>query len=1247
MDFKKIAFVLACFGAGAALWGWASQATLRLTTPSTKNLDLGIEKIHSGEIVSLPSWTSPFVLDVTTDQKIASIPPAPKDREDAALWIQEFVGKTQALAREHLQIHAAELPVAFLNEPYQVRLSSFVLGGIQPYRFELIGGALPAGIVLDAHNGVLYGRSEAEAVEWIRFRVTDEAGNAQDKELWLAAAKRSATSGGENFELIPTTLPKTVVGQNYFAPIALLGGVPPFLFEADEDSLPPGLHLHDEQGMLYGQPTRYGIYVFRIHAADQSGAKTYEDYQLQVDDSPLYLTSGKLSPGWVGLSYFDRLRAEGGSPPYTWSVESSGFPRGLTFDPETGALSGIPTELSRMIVIFSVRDQDGNFDSATFSLLIQGEHLEILDAEPPKGVVGRFYHHVLRAKGGRVPYVWSLKNPEALPLGLEFQQETHALVGIPREGVQDELYFQLTDQSGQAQEKSFVLEISETSLSVHVLPFLRLSVGDALFYAVHAEGGEPEYEWDLMSGAPRGISLLEHGTFFGVPVQAERTVTRFRVTDQSAEAVTEQMLFEVVNRKFSMLTDSLPRGTYNEPYFAQLSARGGTLPYLWRATNLPVGLLLDRQIGAISGTPRESGVFHVTVAVQDATGRTTTQKIFLHVQFEPLKFLTRELPKGAVHVPYEKTCEVSGGIEPYAWHQTSGVIPRGLRFDQETCTLYGTPLEGSNVTLGIQVTDALGARATQLYRFVIDGEKLEWITETLPRATVSIPYHYTLSAKGGILPYTWLKTSDISPSFLSLDPDAGTMSGTPEVPGTFFLTVRVQDVSGRYVDHAFTLNILPKPLTIENENESLATATVGAPYDKKLEVSGGTPPYTWALVAGKLPQGLKLNSKEGIISGIPTEEGIEELTLRVTDADLIFIERTYTLKVEGVLPPPIRRLLVAPSDSKVGLAWTLPDDARVTEIRIYRARGGWPEIGRQTLIFQGREDQWLDLNLINGQTYYYVILTYNAGGQHSEISDAVRGSATPLAVTLTGPGDPFADGVVSFHPLSEGGWGASQIPNNVLGPPGGPAGGNPAWSPREVVSLHARTNDDEGASPPYGGSITLEFHDNIIVNGSGDDFTVFENVFVVSGSTTRYIEPAVVSVSQDGHVFYPIPFDYQCHLEKQDDHVEGHGRGEDCVRNNPFAYQKGFAGINPVYSVGLTPDPTDPNVSGGDPFDLSDVRGKKLQWVRFVKIQSTGDGWLRDQDGELVHHTNNAGTLDLTGNYKSGFDLDAVSAIHV
>src|SRR3989338_809596 len=100
-----------------------------------------------------------------------------------------------------------------------------------------------------------------------------------------------------------------------------------------------------------------------------------------------------------------------------------------------------------------------------------------------------------------------------------------------------------------------------------------------------------------MSGAPRGISLLEHGTFFGVPVQAERTVTRFRVTDQSAEAVTEQMLFEVVNRKFSMLTDSLPRGTYNEPYFAQLSARGGTLSYLWRATDLPRGPPLGSQIG--------------------------------------------------------------------------------------------------------------------------------------------------------------------------------------------------------------------------------------------------------------------------------------------------------------------------------------------------------------------------------------------------------------------------------------------------------------------------------------------------------------------------------------------------------------------------------------------------------------------------------------------------------------------------
>jgi hypothetical protein len=65
--------------------------------------------------------------------------------------------------------------------------------------------------------------------------------------------------------------------------------------------------------------------------------------------------------------------------------------------------------------------------------------------------------------------------------------------------------------------------------------------------------------------------------------------------------------------------------------------------------------------------------------------------------------------------------------------------------------------------------------------------------------------------------------------------------------------------------------------------KTLSPATVGAPYPQRLAATGGTPPYKWTLTAGKLPDGLSLDSA-GTFTGTPTVAGTFTLTLQVSDA---------------------------------------------------------------------------------------------------------------------------------------------------------------------------------------------------------------------------------------------------------------------------------------------------------------------------------------------------------------------------
>ncbi len=77
----------------------------------------------------------------------------------------------------------------------------------------------------------------------------------------------------------------------------------------------------------------------------------------------------------------------------------------------------------------------------------------------------------------------------------------------------------------------------------------------------------------------------------------------------------------------------------------------------------------------------------------------------------------------------------------------------------------------------------------------------------------------------------------------------------------------------------------------------LPGGTVGHSYSATLGATGGTSPYTWALIPGSvLPAGLSL-STGGVISGTPTANGTKSFTVEVTDAALNTADKTFSLTV--------------------------------------------------------------------------------------------------------------------------------------------------------------------------------------------------------------------------------------------------------------------------------------------------------------------------------------------------------------
>ena len=78
---------------------------------------------------------------------------------------------------------------------------------------------------------------------------------------------------------------------------------------------------------------------------------------------------------------------------------------------------------------------------------------------------------------------------------------------------------------------------------------------------------------------------------------------------------------------------------------------------------------------------------------------------------------------------------------------------------------------------------------------------------TLLAGVVGVAYSTTLSVSGGVGPYTWVVFSGDLPPGLSLDQNAGTITGTPQTAGTFAFTVQVADSTGLDATATFSLTV--------------------------------------------------------------------------------------------------------------------------------------------------------------------------------------------------------------------------------------------------------------------------------------------------------------------------------------------------------------------------------------------------------------------------------------------------------
>jgi hypothetical protein len=110
--------------------------------------------------------------------------------------------------------------------------------------------------------------------------------------------------------------------------------------------------LHPAFGNEYNGNVPLGRWLITkldILAAEAVGYKVRKPFELKV-------VTDSLPGSFYGMKYQAKLEATGGLPWYRWKIEVGELPSGVTLDPETGIISGIPTTPGSNTFVVSVRD---------------------------------------------------------------------------------------------------------------------------------------------------------------------------------------------------------------------------------------------------------------------------------------------------------------------------------------------------------------------------------------------------------------------------------------------------------------------------------------------------------------------------------------------------------------------------------------------------------------------------------------------------------------------------------------------------------------------------------------------------------------------------------------------------------------------------------------------------------------------------------------------------------------------------
>ena len=220
-----------------------------------------------------------------------------------------------------------EITVSALPSGAKGTLYSFQLtaSGTTPITWSLKSGKMPAGLKLDS-SGLISGTPTKAGKFTLTFKAVNSTNKTDTAKITLQVF--------DPVSITTASLKAGTIGKSYSVTLKAKG-TKPITWSAE--GLPSGLTINSKTGRISGKPTEYGQFSVNVTAENAAGSVT-RTLPLTVKAIAPTL-SGSLKKPTLNVAYSSGLKLSKGTAPIKWSISGT-LPEGLTFDTETGIISG-------------------------------------------------------------------------------------------------------------------------------------------------------------------------------------------------------------------------------------------------------------------------------------------------------------------------------------------------------------------------------------------------------------------------------------------------------------------------------------------------------------------------------------------------------------------------------------------------------------------------------------------------------------------------------------------------------------------------------------------------------------------------------------------------------------------------------------------------------------------------------------------------------------------------------------------